>query len=121
MISCSALGDVTTCNSYFNNQGLVRESVSLHCMDYFNSVHIESDSLSGSSTASHPDMEENGSFADHITFFSGEGTMGSRLEASGEDLGLCRVLNLGQEKLIGSSYFLQSGSARAVYFRPSTE
>jgi len=120
IISCTALGDVTTHNSYFNNGGVVRETVSVHSMDYFNAIHIESDYLSGSAAASHPDVEENGSFSQAITFFSDEGIMGSRLKASAEDLGFGRVLSTGQEGYVGTSYFLQSGSAKASYFRPST-
>jgi hypothetical protein len=108
--------DVTIDNSYFVDNGDVREIVSLHEMDYSNSVQITKTSFYAESEAFSAEKSENSKF-EHA-FFSN--SQGASLKASAKNLMYNKRLYGGNVDGGEFTYSMDSGDSQVAYYTPTT-
>jgi hypothetical protein len=108
--------DVNINNAYsaMNSEG--HERVSLHNMDYSNSVSLSTESFSAESEAHSADKTEKSKFKHDLWLDS----QGARLEATGRDLSYNKIFYGGIQNGGQFQYSMDSGRSQASYYTPST-
>lgn len=110
--------DVSISNSYYTNGCEGHEDLSLHNMDYTNTISITEHAFSIDSQANRSDQSENGNFRHTGYMESLQGMQGAGLNIDGEDLGYTRIMNGGNSNSLIFKYLAESGTIHADYFTP---
>lgn len=113
-----ASADVSISNSYYTNGCEGREDLSLHNMDYTNTISIAQNAFSAKSQASRSDQSERGNF-EHTGYMNSlQGMQGADLKIDAEDLSYTRTMNGGNFNSLFFEYLAKSGTVQADYYTP---